>query len=80
MATNNGRSWAPLVPLVTAVLYGASPIDLIPDILLLVGWIDDGMMAVVMAAMALWLFVRSRRTQRVDGPVPPYLPIEVRAR
>lgn len=80
MATNNGRSWAPLVPLVTAAIYGASPIDLIPDILLLVGWIDDGMMGVVMGLMSIWLFVRSRRAQRVDGPVPPYLPINVSSR
>jgi len=75
MATNNARSWAPLVPLVTAAIYGASPIDLIPDILLLVGWVDDALMGVVMAFMALWLFVRSRKRQNVAGTVPPMLPI-----
>lgn len=70
MATN-GRSWTALLPILTAVVYGASPVDVIPDILLLVGWIDDGMMGFVMAVMSLWLFVRNRRAQRVAGTVPP---------
>ncbi len=68
---SNGRSWTALLPIFTAVLYGASPVDVIPDILLLVGWIDDGMMGFVMALMSLWLFVRNRRAHRVDGAVPP---------
>jgi uncharacterized membrane protein YkvA (DUF1232 family) len=65
------RSWTALIPLLTAVLYGASPVDLIPDILLLVGWVDDGVMGTVMSLMSLWLFIRNRRANRVAGPVPP---------
>lgn len=81
MATTDRRTWKALVPLVFAVIYGASPIDLIPDILLLVGWIDDGLMGVVMGLMSVWMFIRSHRRQvRVDGPVPPRLPIIVSAR
>jgi uncharacterized membrane protein YkvA (DUF1232 family) len=64
------RPWTALVPLVTAAIYGASPVDLIPDILLLVGWLDDGTMALTMGALSLWLFVRSRRR-----PEPPSLPV-----
>lgn len=70
------RSWTALIPLLTAVLYGASPVDLIPDILLLVGWVDDGVMGVFMSLMSLWLFVRNRRAGRVAGTVPP-LPSQV---
>ena len=65
------RSWTALIPLLTAVLYGASPVDLIPDILLLVGWVDDGVIGTVMSLMSLWLFIRNRRATRVAGPVPP---------
>jgi uncharacterized membrane protein YkvA (DUF1232 family) len=65
------RSWTALIPLLTAVLYGASPVDLIPDILLLVGWVDDGVMGTVMSLMSLWLFIRNRRGNRVAGRVPP---------
>ena len=65
------RSWTALIPLLTAVLYGASPVDLIPDILLLVGWVDDGVMGTVMSLMSLWLFIRNRRATRVAGAVPP---------
>ncbi|MEX2242561.1 MAG: DUF1232 domain-containing protein [Fimbriimonadaceae bacterium] len=76
MPQNNGRTWTAFVPLVTAVLYGASPIDLIPDLLLLVGWVDDGLMAFAMGLMSLWMFVRARRRALyADGPVPPYLPV-----
>ena len=65
------RSWTALVPLVVAVLYGASPIDLIPDVLLLIGWVDDGFVGVVMGLMSIWLFVRNRRAQRalVSPPI-----------
>lgn len=67
----NNRPWTALVPLFTAALYGASPIDLIPDILLLVGWVDDGMMAFVMAAMSVWMFVRNRSRNRIEAPPLP---------
>lgn len=69
---NNGRTWTALLPILTAVLYGASPIDLIPDILLLVGWVDDGLMGIVMSFLSLWLFVRARRQRSVVPP--PVLP------
>ena len=47
-----------------AAVYLISPIDLIPDILLLVGWVDDGVVGVVMGMLSIWLFVRGRRAQR----------------
>jgi uncharacterized membrane protein YkvA (DUF1232 family) len=65
---NKGKA---LLPIFFAVLYGASPIDVIPDVLLLVGWLDDASMAGVMGMMSLWLFVRSMRRTKPEAPPLP---------
>lgn len=66
-----GNKAKALLPIFFAALYGASPIDLIPDILLLVGWLDDATMAGVMGMMSLWLFVRSLKRPSVEAPPLP---------
>jgi uncharacterized membrane protein YkvA (DUF1232 family) len=70
-----GNKAKALLPILFAALYGASPIDVIPDILLLVGWLDDATMAGVMGMMSLWLFVRSLKRPNVE---PPPLPARIR--
>lgn len=65
---NKGKA---LLPILFAVLYGASPIDVIPDVLLLVGWLDDASMAGVMGMMSLWLFVRTMRRPKLEAPPLP---------
>ena len=60
-----------LLPIAFAIVYGASPIDVIPDVLLLVGWLDDATMAGVMGMMSLWLFVRSLKRPHVEAPPLP---------
>jgi uncharacterized membrane protein YkvA (DUF1232 family) len=47
---------APLIAkatVVVAVLYIISPIDLIPDVLPVLGWIDDGVIAMLLLKLAL---------------------------
>lgn len=53
--------WAALVSLVMAILYGVSPIDLIPDILLLVGWVDDALVVPFLLLVAFSLWRRRKR-------------------
>lgn len=62
---NQKRSVLAVVPIIVAMVYGASPIDLIPDVLPLIGWVDDGVMGVLMSTISVWLWIRSRR-QRLD--------------
>ncbi len=54
-------TWGPIVSLLAALLYGASPIDLIPDIIPLIGWIDD---AVIVPLLLLLAFVQWRRVRK----------------
>lgn len=56
--------WATIGPLIFALLYDASPIDLIPDLVPLLGWLDDGIVTVLMLmfAVASWRkWTKSRR-------------------
>ena len=57
---NQNRSVQAIVPVILAIVYGVSPIDLIPDILPLIGWVDDGVIGVLMGTISVWLWVRSR--------------------
>ena len=57
---SQNRSVQAIVPVIVAIVYGVSPVDLIPDILPLIGWVDDGVMGVLMGTISVWLWVRSR--------------------
>ncbi len=59
-ATPTGANWGAILSLLFALLYGASPIDLIPDIIPILGWTDD-VVVVLMAIGIAWKFVKARR-------------------
>jgi len=44
--------WAAKLATVAAVLYVVSPIDLVPDWLVLLGWLDDGLIAYLLLQLA----------------------------
>ena len=56
--------WGSIVSLIAAVLYGVSPIDLIPDILPLIGWADDVSVGGVLILLAVSLFFRHMRSKK----------------
>lgn len=62
-------SFTALWPLLVALLYGASPIDLIPDLIPLLGWSDD--VAVLLVAVLVVLrsvnALRHRRQDRIQS-------------
>jgi uncharacterized membrane protein YkvA (DUF1232 family) len=45
--------WSALLSILVALLYDASPIDLIPDVIPLLGWLDDGLVTLLLVALAL---------------------------
>lgn len=59
--------WGAIWPIVAALLYGVSPIDLIPDIIPLLGLADDAAVGTLLGFVALRAFLRwreSRATRR----------------
>lgn len=54
--------WGAFVSLVVALLYGASPIDLLPDLIPLVGLVDDAVLIPVLLLVAFNLYRRRKRT------------------
>ena len=60
--------------LVLAVIYVVMPFDLIPDVVVVVGWLDD-LAAVLGATAALVLALRRYRTEQaaLAAPVPAFV-------
>ena len=69
--THPGKStpWGSIVSLVLAVLYGVSPIDVIPDIIPLLGWVDDATVGGLLVLLAIGLYFKRRREKRTLKPV-----------
>lgn len=65
--TSSKTPWGAIVSLVAALLYGASPIDLLPDFIPLIGFLDDGIVVTVLVGVA-WLLWRRRLRQRKERP------------
>jgi uncharacterized membrane protein YkvA (DUF1232 family) len=60
----NSLPWGSIASLIAAILYGVSPIDLIPDILPLIGWVDDVSIGGVLILLAISLFFRHMRSKK----------------
>ncbi len=57
-----------LLPILMAMVYGVSPIDLIPDILPLIGLVDDALIIPMLLILAL---VNHRRVAKARVKAPP---------
>ena len=55
--------WGAILSLFAALLYGASPIDLIPDVIPLIGWVDDAVIVPVLLLLALVQWRRAKRAK-----------------
>jgi uncharacterized membrane protein YkvA (DUF1232 family) len=63
-----------LIALVSALLYGASPIDLLPDILPLIGLVDDALIVPLFLILAVAQFRKVQKKQPVPAQaryIPP---------
>jgi uncharacterized membrane protein YkvA (DUF1232 family) len=73
--------WKAIVAFVSALLYGVSPIDLIPDLVPLLGYVDD---AIAVPLMVIWGFFqfkkwRNQARQPLTIDVAPIEPGEIAA-
>ena len=56
---------------VLAMLYVISPLDLIPDLVPVLGWLDDGLVAYVLLQLSLHRVRLKRVPPSADRPLPP---------
>ncbi|MBL8064249.1 MAG: DUF1232 domain-containing protein [Chthonomonadaceae bacterium] len=61
--------WKALVSALIGLLYGASPLDVIPDVIPLLGWFDDGLVGLVMLVLSVSSFVRWQKARRQSSLV-----------
>lgn len=65
------KPWGTIVSVVTALLYGVSPIDLIPDLIPILGLADDLTVALTLGTMAIALYIRfMNNTKNGKNPQP----------
>jgi uncharacterized membrane protein YkvA (DUF1232 family) len=62
--------WGAILSLFAALLYGASPIDLIPDLIPLIGWVDDAVIVPVLLVLALVQWRRAKRAKVSRTVIP----------
>jgi uncharacterized membrane protein YkvA (DUF1232 family) len=65
-----GNPWSLALPIVLSLVYGASPIDLIPDLIPLLGWMDDGFVALLLVGFGFLALARRRRAQARSARQP----------
>jgi uncharacterized membrane protein YkvA (DUF1232 family) len=61
MKKPSGTPWGSVLPLLMALVYGVSPIDLIPDIIPILGLFDDAIVVPILLILALVQY-RKRQT------------------
>lgn len=65
-AVKSAIPWAGILNILAAVVYGASPIDLIPDVLILIGWVDDAIAIPMFLAFAFLAFAKHKKAMRTQ--------------
>lgn len=60
-------AWGGILPLLFALLYGASPIDIIPDVIPLLGWSDD-VMVFIIAGTLIFKWWRKKKAPAYARP------------
>lgn len=65
--TRSATPWGAIFSLFLGLLYGVSPIDLIPDLIPFLGLIDDAAIVPIMLILAFFQYMKAKK-QRVAVP------------
>lgn len=61
---NSRFPWQPLVSMLAAVVYGASPLDVLPDLIPMLGLVDDALIVPLLLLWSAWQFGHWRGQRR----------------
>ncbi len=59
--------WGAIASIVLALLYDASPIDVIPDVIPLLGWLDDAAVSTLLSLLAVFAWRRWAKARRLKA-------------
>jgi uncharacterized membrane protein YkvA (DUF1232 family) len=71
MNARTPKPWAPWLAILGAIVYGASPLDIIPDLIPLLGLADDATAIVIFLSLAASLFVKIKRAKQLVPATAP---------
>ncbi|MFO0566181.1 MAG: YkvA family protein [Polyangiaceae bacterium] len=71
---NPKAGFFPKLFLLFAVLYVIMPLDLVPDVAVVIGWIDDLIALLAAGAGLIYALRRYQREQRAEGQLVPAVP------
>ena len=77
--TPSRTPWGAILSLVSALAYGVSPLDLIPDVILLLGWADDAVLVPLLLVMAGVGFFRHKARMMREGAGTSVIPTRARS-
>lgn len=77
--TPSRTPWGAIISLVSALAYGVSPLDLIPDILILVGWWDDAILVPLLLVIAGVSFFRHKARMKQESTGTSVIPAQARS-
>lgn len=71
LPTSRFATWRTLVPALLALIYGASPIDVIPDLIPILGLMDDALIVPTLLIVALFSWRKSQRERKLARAYAP---------
>ncbi|MDI9636818.1 DUF1232 domain-containing protein [Kamptonema cortianum] len=63
--------WKGIVQLLVGIAYGISPIDLIPDVIVMLGWVDDAIAVPLLIGLSIFSFIRHRKLMKKQNNNAP---------
>ena len=61
LPTRNATPWGAIFSLFVGLFYGLSPIDLIPDLIPLLGFLDDAAVVPIMLILAAFQYLKAKK-------------------
>lgn len=77
--TPSRTPWGAIFSLISAIAYGVSPLDLVPDVIVLLGWADDALLVPLLLVMAGVGFFRHKARMKREMAGTSVIPAQARS-